>query len=422
MKILVVHNYYQQPGGEDRCLEAEVALLRAHGHEVVPFCAHNDAIDGMSRWDAAARTVWSRPAYRAIRDLIRAHRPQVAHFHNTFPLISPAAYYAARAEKVPVVQTLHNFRLLCPNALFYRDGRVCESCLGKSVPWPGVVHKCYRGSLGASAAVATMLTAHRALGTWREAVDVYIALTDFARRKFIAGGLPAGKVVVKPNFVAPDPGPGTGARGYAAFVGRLSAEKGIDTLLKAWEQIGGRVPLKIVGDGPLAATVAEAATKVPGVEWLGRQPPDAVNAVIGEALAVVVPSRCYETFCRVAVEAFAKGTPVIASGLGAMAEVVDHGRTGLHFTPGDAGELAAAVVRLAADAPEREQMRVAARQEFERKYTAAANYPMLRAIYEKALGGATPDADHHPAWGERNGNEPGALVEVGLQRLAGRAP
>src|SRR5581483_9761958 len=195
---------------------------------------------------AAARTVWSRPAYRVLRELLRAHRPAVAHFHNTFPLISPAAYYACRAERVPVVQTLHNFRLLCPNALFFRDGRVCEDCLGKAVPWPGVAHKCYRGSRSASAAVCTMLTVHRALGTWHTAVDRFIALTDASRRKFVAGGLPADKIAVKANFVDPDPGPGTGAGGYGVFVGRLSAEKGVGTLLKAWQQLGRDVPLKIV--------------------------------------------------------------------------------------------------------------------------------------------------------------------------------
>src|SRR5438132_7136589 len=205
MKILIVHNFYKQSGGEDQCVAAEVALLQAHGHEVIPYNVHYDAIDTLGRLEVASRTIWSRAAYHEIRELIRAHRPQIAHFHNTFPLISPAAYYAARAEGVGVVQTLHNFRLLCPNALFFRNGRVCEQCLGRSIPWPGIVHKCYRGSRVASAAAATMAAVHRMLSTWREAVDVYIALTQFSRQKFIAGGLPPQKLVVKPNFVYPDP-------------------------------------------------------------------------------------------------------------------------------------------------------------------------------------------------------------------------
>jgi glycosyltransferase involved in cell wall biosynthesis len=395
MTILVVHNYYQQPGGEDRCLDAEVAMLRANGHEVVLHTADNDAIDGMSRLSAAARTVWSRPAYRELRALIRDRRPAVAHFHNTFPLISPAAYYACRAERVPVVQTLHNFRLLCPNALFFRDGKVCEDCLGKAVPWPGVVHGCYRGSRPATAAVAAMITAHRALGTWRDLVDVYVPLTEASRRKFIAGGLPADKLVVKPNFLEVDPGVGTGAGGYGVFVGRLSPEKGTGTLLKAWQTLGGAVPLKIVGDGPLAGEVSEAAATIPGVEWLKSQPPETVYRLIGDAAFLVLSSECYENFPRVAIEALAKGTPVIASRLGAMAEVVADGRTGLHFTPGDAADLAATVRRFVADPEMQRRMRLASRGEFEEKYTAAANYRALSAIYDRA-GAVTKSLSGEP--------------------------
>jgi glycosyltransferase involved in cell wall biosynthesis len=385
MKILVAHNYYKQPGGEDQCVAAEVALLRAHGHDVILYNVHNDALDSLSRFQAASRTIWSRPAYRAVRELIRTHRPQVAHFHNTFPLISPAAYSAARAENVAVVQTLHNFRLLCPNALFFRNGHVCEDCLGKSIPWPGILHRCYRDSRATSAAVAAMLAVHRALGTWRQAVDVYIALTEFGRRKFIAGGLPADKLAVKSNFVYPDPGPGTGMGGYGIFVGRLSAEKGLPTLLRAWQSLGGSVPLKIVGDGPLRREVVEAATQIPGIEWVGSKPPEVVYALIGAARFLVLPSECFETFGRVAIEAYAKGTPVIASNLGAMAELVDHGRTGLHFQPGNAGDLAAKVQCLLTDAAQCQRLRQGARAEYERKYTVDSNYRVLRAIYEQAL-------------------------------------
>jgi glycosyltransferase involved in cell wall biosynthesis len=386
MKILIVHNYYQQPGGEDHCLAAEVAMLEANGHEVITYRISNDAIDGMNRLRLAARTIWSRGAYREVRGLIRKHRPRIAHFHNTFPLISPAGYYAAQVENVRVVQTLHNYRLLCPNALFFREGRVCEDCLGRTFPWPGIVHKCYRGNRAASAATATMLAVHRAKGTWRGAVDVYIALTEFGRQKFIAGGLPTDKIVVKPNFVYPDPGPGAGEGGYAIFVGRLSAEKGVHTLLKAWKNLRGAMPLKIVGDGPLAATVSAAAAEDAGIQWLGSQPSEAVYSLIGGATFLVLPSECYETFGRVGIEAFAKGTPVLASRLGAMAEVVDHGRTGLHFEPGDARDLALKAQQFLSEPQPVKRMRQAARQEYERKYTAATNYRLLMAIYEQSLG------------------------------------
>lgn len=384
MKILIAHNYYQQAGGEDHCVTAEVAMLQDRGHEVIRYSLHNDAVDSMNRIQVGLRTIWSRAGHHDIQALIRAHRPDVVHFNNTFPLISPAAYYAARAERVPVVQTLHNFRLLCPNALFFRDGKVCEDCLGKAIPWPGVLHKCYRGSRAASATVAAMLTTHRALGTWRNAVDAYIALTEFGRRKFVEGGLPADKVVVKPNFVYPDPGVGAGTGRYAVFVGRLSEEKGIDTLLTAWKSLGATIPLKIVGNGPLAGAVAQAATPDSGIEWLGSRPPEEVYPLIGQATFLVLTSQCYENFPRVVIEAFAKGTPVIVSDLGAMAHVVDPGRTGMRFEPGNAADLAAKVRQLLAAPLDLERMRQAVRQEYETKYTASSNYDTLMAIYEQA--------------------------------------
>lgn len=387
MIILMAHNTYQQPGGEDRVFSAEAELLTSRGDRVVHFLRDNDAIRGMGRLSMARAAIWNRDGADDFRALIRRERPDVVHFHNTFPLISPAAYHAARAEGVAVVQTLHNYRLLCPNALFFRDGRVCEDCLGRSIPWPAVVHKCYRGSRSATATVAAMLMVHRAMGTWWEAVDVYIALTEFCRRKFVEGGLPAEKIVVKPNFIATDPGVGGGRGGYSVFVGRLASEKGLETLLKAWKALDGKVPLKVVGDGPMAAAVQGSEAKDAGVDWLGHRSAQEVYSLIGEAMFLVFPSECYETFGRVGIEAFAKGTPVIASRLGAMAELVDHGRTGLHFEPGEAGDLVSKIRRLLADPRELSQMRQAARREFERRYTAESNYRILIAIYERALGG-----------------------------------
>jgi len=388
MKILVAHNFYKQPGGEDQCVAAEVATLRAHGHEVTQYCLHNDSIDTMGRLQLASRTIWSRTAFRELRELFRTRRPQIAHFHNTFPLISPAAYYAAQAENIRVIQTLHNFRLLCANALLYRNGDVCEDCLGKSFPWPGIMHKCYRDSRAASTAVATMLAMHRVPGTWQKAVDIYIALTEFGRRKFVEGGLPADKIAIKPHFAYPDPRPGRGTGGYAVFVGRLSAEKGVDTLLEAWQHLDGSLPLKLLGDGPMAAVVQGAAAKDPSIQWLRHLPLDAVYGLVGEASFLVLPSRCYETFAMVIMEAFAKGTPVIVSGLGAMAEIVDDGHTGLHFSPGDPLDLAAKVRSILAEPLRLGRMRQAARQKFDECFTAEVNHKILIAIYEQALSGA----------------------------------
>jgi glycosyltransferase involved in cell wall biosynthesis len=236
--------------------------------------------------------------------------------------------------------------------------------------------------------ITTMLMTHRVLGTWSKAVDMYIALTEFGRRKLVEGGLPADKIVVKPNFAYPDPGPSTGTGGYAVFVGRLSAEKGVGTLLKAWRHLGGELPLKLVGDGPLAAAVQEAAAKDTSIEWLGNQSLEAVYKLVGEAAFLVLPSQCYENFPRVVVEAFAKGTPVIVSKLGAMAAVVDDGRTGLHFKPGDSVDLASKVRLILGESLELARMRQAARKKFEQNYTADSNHKTLMTIYEKALGNA----------------------------------
>jgi glycosyltransferase involved in cell wall biosynthesis len=389
MNVLIVHNFYQQPGGEDQVFADETKLLRDRGHDVRQFTVHNNAVDRMGRLELARRTIWNRDAYDELRAAVEAHRAQVVHFHNTLPLISPAGYRAVHDAGAAVVQTLHNYRLLCPTATFYRDGGVCEDCLGRFVPWPGVVHKCYRDNRAASAVIATMLTVHRALRTYRDEIDVFIALTEFSRRKFVEGGLPAEKIVVKPNFVDPDPGVGTGGGGFALFVGRLTEEKGVGTLLEAWETLRGAVPLKVLGDGPLRATVERAAARAElRVAYLGRQPLEKVSDIMGESDLLIFPSTWYEGLPRTIVESYAKGTPVIASDLGSMAELVADGGTGYLFPAGDAAALAERVRRLLGDraaAALRERMRAAARGVYERLYTAQRNYDMLIGAYDAAL-------------------------------------
>lgn len=383
LKVLLCHNYYQQPGGEDQVFADEAALLAAHGHEVVRFTLHNDDVRQMGRLAAARASIWNQRSYEELRAVMRREQPAVMHCTNIFPLISPAAYYAARREGLPVVQSLHNYRLLCPNALFQRNDGPCEQCLGR-FPWPGVLHGCYRRSRLATAAVAAMLGVHRARGTWSRLVDRYIALTQFSRGKFVAGGLPAARIAVKPNFILPDPGPGPGGGGYAIFVGRLSAEKGVAVLLAAWRELARAMPLVIVGDGPLADRVREATADEPAIRWLGRRSPAEVSELVGRAELLVLPSTCYENFPKAIVEAYAAARPVVVSRLGAMAELVDEGVTGLRFEPASAADLVEKVRRLMADGDMRTRMGRAARRRFEECYTAERNYELLIDIYRQA--------------------------------------
>jgi glycosyltransferase involved in cell wall biosynthesis len=387
VRILAVHNLYREPGGEDAVFRAETALLRVRGHEVAEYVEDNREIDRMRRLAVALRTVWSMRSSERFRRLLRDVRPHVTHAHNTLPLVSPSAYYACKAAGVPVVQTLHNYRLFCPAATFFRGGHVCEDCLGKTVPWPSVVHGCYRASRPASAVVSSMLVVHRMLTTWTRMVDLYIAPSRFARHKFVEGGLPADKIVVKPHFVHPDPGPGGGDGDYALFAGRLSAEKGVGTLLRAWERLGEQVPLRIVGDGPLAGEVARLVARLSRVEWLGHRPAHEVGELMGGARMLVLPSEWYEVLPRVVIEAFARGTPILAAKLGALAELVEDGRTGLHFRPGDPQDLAARADWLLTRSGELRRMRDEARAEYLEKYTAERNYELLMGIYAKAMGG-----------------------------------
>ena len=386
LRILLIHNYYQQSGGEDTEFAAEKKLLRQKEHEVVEFVRHNAEIQEIGHLRVAIDAVWSRYSQHALQRLLQATRPDVAHFHNTFLLISPAAYYACREEGIPVVQTLQNYRLLCPGATFLRDGRVCEDCVGKTIPWPGVLHGCWRGSRVQTSVVMAMLASHRLLGTWQKQVDVYVALTEFARQKFIEGGLPAEKIAIKPNFIYPDPGPGDGSGNYVLFVGRISQEKGIRTLVRAWRKLK-EVPLKVAGDGPLMEEIQRASSK--GLEILGWRPHDEVLSLIKGARFLVFPSEWYEGFPLAIAEAFACGVPVIASRLGAMAEIVENGRTGLHFEPGNPEDLAAKVEWAWTHPQQMTEMGHEARREYEQKYTAERNYEMLMEIYRRAMGKTT---------------------------------
>jgi glycosyltransferase involved in cell wall biosynthesis len=397
VKVLVLHDRYRLAGGEDAVVHAELELLASRGHAVRLLEVSNERIGGLlSQVRAAGRAVYSLAAEREVAAELARVRPDVVHVHNFFPLLSPSVYRACRRAGVAVVQTLHNFRLLCPNGILFRDGSPCHDCMGRAVAWPGVLHRCYRASAMATAPVAAMLAVHRALGTFTDLVDVYVAPTRFVRDLFVRGGFPADRIEVKPHFVPGDPVAGDGRGGYALAVGRLSEEKGFRTLLAAWGRLRGDVPLKVVGDGPLRDELRDASRAVRGIEWVGRAPPDEVRRLMQGARILLVPSLWYETFGLVVIEAFAAALPVVAARHGALAELVEDGVTGALFEPGDAADLAAAVERLAARPGELAAMRRNARAEFEAKYDPARNAVALLRIYAGAVARARARAAARP--------------------------
>lgn len=378
MKILVVHNAYQMRGGEDSVVEAEIALLRGAGYEVRLECVSNDDISGTM---AAARAFIKAPydpaRARWIRDMVRRDNIAIVHVHNSFPRLTPAIHMGASAGGAAVVQTLHNYRLVCANALMLRDGQVCELCLhGRS--WPALKYRCYRDSLpGTFAAVRTQwqMRAHR----WQDSVDQFIALTGFAAGKFVDSGLPADRISVKPNFRAAAPTSPALRQGFL-FVGRLSPEKGVHVLLDAFRSLP-NLCLTIIGDGPDAAVLRERAPC--NVTFTGPLSPEDVQAHMLRAVALVMPSVWYEGFPMTVVEAYASRLPVIASRIGSLAEIVRHSETGLLFEPGSADSLATMLRE--ADQLELARMGELSREMYEELYTPERNLEMLLAIYSKAL-------------------------------------
>ena len=379
LKVLVVHNAYQQHGGEDGVVAAEIALLKSAGHEVLEYFRHNDDIKQMGGVQLVKDTLWSCRTTKDFTALILQHKPDVIHAHNTFPLISPSIYWAAKRAGIPIVQTLHNFRFLCPQAMFLRNGKVCEDCLGK-MPWRGIAHKCYRDSLSHSAVLAAQITLHQSLGTYRNKVTRYIALNDFCRNKFIEGGLPADKILVKPNFIDSPDMPDWHSRQGGLFVGRLSKEKGLDVLASAVKMLPSN-PVKVIGGGELD----KFANSEFGDSYLGFQPLGSILMSMRHAAYLLLPSIWYENFPRTIVEAFACGLPVIASRIGALADIVVDGKTGLLFEAGNAEDLAKKIAWAEAHPTEMIKMGKNARAEYDAKFTPQTNYLILKAIYLEAI-------------------------------------
>ncbi|MBI3745843.1 MAG: glycosyltransferase family 4 protein [Chloroflexi bacterium] len=388
-RVLQVHTRYRQAGGEDEVVESERQLLEAAGITVRQVIFDNaDLRESRSlRGDLvlAASAIWSRSAERRVRTEIAATNAQVVHVHNTFPAASPSVYSAAAAAGVRVVQTLHNYRLVCPAATAFRNGHVCTDCLGRAIAMPAVVHACVRGSRSQSAVAGTTIAVHRAIGTYRTRIARYLALSSFQRDLLVAGGYPATRIRVLSNFLEPDPGEGPGPRAGIVYAGRLSPEKGILPLLGAAAKTPGLI--KVIGEGPLAPAVRAAAAS--GLlTHPGALPRAAVQEELRRAVALVLPSLWFEGFPMVVVEAFASGTPVIASRIGSLAELVDDGVTGLVVEPNDPASLAERI-RWAYDNPEKMRaMGRQARHAYEARYRGPAHLAGLVDAYLPVAGGA----------------------------------
>jgi glycosyltransferase involved in cell wall biosynthesis len=365
-------------------MRAEVEMLRSAGHLVELFEADNKTIDGPVAKVAAAGSLFhSYSSSRKMAELLKNFRPNVLHIHNWFPLLSPSIISAANEARVPVVQTLHNFRMLCANGTLYRDGRICHDCLGKSLPLGAVAHACYSTSRIGSALITIAFSYHRLTHTW-DGISTFIALSEFQRDLLTRGGVDAARITVKPNFVKESGEIGTGGGGYALFVGRLTPEKGIRTVLKAWAEGSIPIPLRIMGDGPLAGEVSDRASSLAQVEYIRQQPIEQVYAAMAGARFVICASECHEAFGLTIVEAFSRGTPVLAADIESTVELVKDGQTGLRFAAGDSNDLATKATLLCEDTATYRDMRRRCRNFYEERYTDKINYKLLMDIYRQA--------------------------------------
>lgn len=407
MKVVIVHNYYQHAGGEDRVVAAESALLTAYGHQVVPYVVHNQSINSL--WQKLrlwVDCIFSVQHYRRFRRFLQQQQPDVVHVHNYFPLLSPAIFYAAQHEGIAVVHSLHNFRAICPSATLFDGARVQTQSVRHSPFW-AVRQKVYRQSYLATLLVYLMVVVHRRVGTWQHQVDHFIALSPSGRDLYLAAGWPAAKVSVKANFIAPvEPLVPTSSQtaitapipeatvmptaaemaGAALFVGRLSPEKGVQLLLSAWSQQAS--PLYLVGSGPLQADVQQAALNNPLLKPLGAQSPAQVQLLMQQASLLIVPSTCLETFGLVVLEAFRQRLPVLVAAHGALSDLVQHGHNGWHFQPADAADLGQQARFLLQDQPLRQQLGAEGWRTEQQHFDSAQNYQQLLAIYQQAISTA----------------------------------
>lgn len=385
LRVLQVHNRHSARGGADEVLEDEGQLLRDAGHAVEQFCLEPASSRNPVRGTVDA--IWNVSATHQLQARIEDFRPDIVHVHTPFPLLSPAVFRTASRLGCPAVTTVHSYRYSCIAGTCLRDGAPCEDCVGKTLKLPGLQHRCYHSSAGASAALTLSLATHRVLGTFSHHVSRYIALTDFAAALLVRDGVRPSQVVVKPNAV-PDPGPPPPRMGpstFALYAGRLVDEKGVQTLLEGWRAVGPRLPLVIAGDGPLRSLVEQEAASNPSVKFVGWVGQEELTQLLRTADALVFPSEWYEAQPLIILRAFASGAAVICSDLENICAPVLAAQAGVAFKTGSASSLAEAVKRLASDPDELRRLGTNGRTAYETHHTPARNLAALQEIYESVL-------------------------------------
>lgn len=382
MRILFVHNKYLYRGGEDESRTLEIKMLRDRGEEIIEYEVDNSDIRHPAIIGIGVRSVWNRNEYRKVQALIRQCRPDVMKVDNFFPILSPSIFEAAKSMGVATVVSVRNYRLVCPSANLFRNGSLCTLCVGRTVALSAIRHMCYRDSFVTSASVVASNAFATLRGVWSDSVDAYIAVSSYVKLQLIAGGFPNDKIFIKPNFIN-DTKAGDGSGGFALYVGRLTEEKGIPTLITAWSKVGATVPLKIIGEGPLQSAVESSARRNNGIEYLGRKTLEEVCDYLGKAKFLVFPAEWPEPFGRAIVEAYSKGTPVIGAETTPMRDMIENGCTGVLYKPGDCDSLAGAVLSLSSDVERLSRMRVNARQRYLRDYTEDVNYGIMTEILGK---------------------------------------
>jgi|TARA_B100000959_G_scaffold151852_1_gene159203 glycosyltransferase involved in cell wall biosynthesis len=380
MRILFVHNYYQQSGGEDQVFLAEQDLMKNHGLDVHQYVVHNYTLQTIqSRIKTALNLVYSKESKISFSNYLAEINPDIVHCHNFFPLLTPSIFDACKDMNIPSVLTLHNYRLICPSAMLMRNGKPWEFSINHNPLWT-IPLKIYRNSYFGTASLAWMINYHKNKDTWKNKIDRIIILTQFAKKKFIEAGFSAKNLVVKPNFI-PDPitSP-VEKKPFCLFVGRLSPEKGIKFLLDSWQSIDYK--LKIIGDGPLKNHVLTAGENV---DYLGSFPNEKVKVYLQEAQFLVFPSTWYEGFPMVLVEALACGTPALVTNIGSMKEIIDDETNGLHFQFNDSTSFINQVNRMIKNKQFCSDLGQSAREKYLKNYTPEINYGQLLGIYQDIL-------------------------------------